>query len=65
MIGVGDLVTWRIKESLEWADPPLAVVTESIEVPDGKWLRVTFLTGYRASQTFELEEKQIRRIDND
>jgi len=29
MIEVGDLVTWTIKEDLEWADPPMAVVTKS------------------------------------
>jgi hypothetical protein len=68
MIEVGDLVTWTIKESLEWADPPIAVVIDSFEHWDGiteKWYRVTFLTGYRADQTFELKQQQIRRIDNE
>lgn len=66
MIGVGDLVTWTIKETLEWADPPIAVVTEIVSVKtNGKWYRVTFLTGYRADQTFEIREQQIRRIDNE
>ena len=65
MIGVGDLVTWTIKESLEWAQPPIAVVTDTMEADNGKWYRVTFLTGYRADQTFEIREQQIRRIDNE
>tara|TARA_R100000030_G_scaffold94039_1_gene80604 strand:+ start:471 stop:671 length:201 start_codon:yes stop_codon:yes gene_type:complete len=66
MIEVGELVTWTIKESLEWADPPIAVVTDTMEdTSNGKWYRVTFLTGYRAEQTFELREQQIRRIDNE
>ena len=65
MIGVGDLVTWTIKETLEWADPPIAVVTEIVSVKtNGKWYRVTFLTGYRADQKFEIKEQQIRRLDN-
>ena len=66
MIGVGDLVTWKIKESLEWADPPIAVVTEVFEQCEGhRWYRVTFLTGYRADQKFEIKEQQIRRLDNE
>ena len=65
MIEVGDLVTWTVKESLEWADPPIAVVTDTMESPNGKWYRVTFLTGYRANQSFELKEQQIRRLDNE
>ena len=63
MYEIGNLVTWKIKESLEWADPPIAVVTDSMEAPNDKWYRITFLTGYRADQTFEVREKQIRRIE--
>ena len=65
MYEIGNLVTWKIKESLEWADPPIAVVTDSMEAPNDKWYRITFLTGYRADQTFEIREQQIRRIDNE
>ena len=65
MYEVGDLVTWKIKETLEWADPPIAVVTDSMEAPNDTWYRITFLTGYRADQTFEIKEKQIRRINNE
>lgn len=67
MIGVGDLVTWTIKEDLEWAKPPIAVVTEVNERDQfpHRWCIVTFLTGYRANQTFEIKEQQIRRIDHD
>ena len=65
MYEVGDLVTWKIKETLEWAEPPIAVVTDSMEAPKDKWYRITFLTGYRADQTFEVREKQIRRIENE
>tara|TARA_A100001391_G_scaffold199895_1_gene183632 strand:+ start:695 stop:892 length:198 start_codon:yes stop_codon:yes gene_type:complete len=63
MIEVGDLVTWTIKETLEWAEPPIAVVTDTMETPNGKWCRVTFLTGYRANQSFEIKQQQIRRLD--
>lgn len=62
MYEIGNLVTWKIKESLEWADPPIAVVTDSM---GDKWYRITFLTGYRADQAFEVREKQIRRIENE
>ena len=65
MIEVGDLVTWTIKESLEWADPPIAVVTDSMKADNGIWYRITFLTGYRADQTFEIKQQQIRRLDNE
>jgi hypothetical protein len=67
MIGVGDLVTWFIKEDLEWADPPIGVVTEISErdTTPHRWCRVTFLIGYRANQTFEIREQQIRRIENE
>tara|TARA_B100001093_G_C26814033_1_gene1008856 strand:- start:1259 stop:1465 length:207 start_codon:yes stop_codon:yes gene_type:complete len=68
MIEVGDLVTWTIKETLEWADPPIAVVVDTFEHWDGhteKWYKVIFLTGYRADQTFELKQQQIRRLDNE
>ena len=68
MIEVGDLVTWTIKESLEWADPPIAVVIDTLEHWDGqteKWYKITFVTGYRADQTFEIKEQQIRRLDNE
>ena len=68
MYEVGDLVTWKIKESLEWADPPIAVVTDSY-LPtfsyNDKWYRITFLTGYRADQTFEIKENQIRRVSDE
>ena len=63
MIEVGDLVTWTIKESLEWADPPIGVVTAVFEEYQGHtWYTVKFTTGYRANQTFELKNKQVRRI---
>ena len=70
MIEVGDLVTWTIKETLEWADPPIAVVThvfeDGLEENEGhRWFKVTFLTGYRANETFEIKEQQIRRLDNE
>ena len=65
MIEVGDLVTWTIKETLEWADPPIGVVTGIFEGLGDKWYKVTFLTGYRADQSFEIKEQQIRRLDNE
>ena len=64
MIQVGDLVTWTIKETLEWADPPIGVVIDVFEEYKGhKWYTVKFTTGYRANQTFEIKSKQVRRIE--
>lgn len=67
MIKVGDLVTWTIKEDLEWADPPMAVVTNisNRDYYPHRWCKITFLTGYRADQIFEIKEQQIRRIENE
>jgi len=65
MYEVGDLVTWKIKETLEWAEPPIAVVTDSMEATNDKWYRITFLTGYRARQTHRVREKQIRRVSDE
>tara|TARA_R110000824_G_scaffold129473_3_gene290737 strand:+ start:912 stop:1109 length:198 start_codon:yes stop_codon:yes gene_type:complete len=65
MIKKGDLITWVIKEDMEWADPPLGVVVDTYACEGEQWYKITFLTGYRADQTFDIREQQIRRIDND
>jgi len=66
MICIGDLVTWEIKEDLEWADPPIGVVIGVFERYEGHaWYTVKFTTGYRANQTFEIKRQQIRRIHNE
>tara|TARA_R110000823_G_scaffold206825_6_gene337532 strand:+ start:1469 stop:1666 length:198 start_codon:yes stop_codon:yes gene_type:complete len=65
MIGKGDLATWTVREHREWADPPIGVVVDTYTCEGEQWYKITFLTGYRADQTFDIREQQIRRIEYD
>lgn len=68
MYNLGDLVTWKIEEQLEWAKPPIGVVISISRRKDlrthgySSWYKVVFTNGYRQGQTFEITRKHIRRI---
>ena len=59
---IGDLVTWKLKEHREWSEVPLGVILGTWEERSHRWYKVFFTTGYRAGESFDIREEQIRSV---